>query len=828
MIPIIIDTESAIAQLIDAGFALHWLHPKSKVPIGEDWSNKPVATKSQLRERYLPGCNLGVRLGFPVCDGKYLHVIDVDIRDPAFAADAMAKLEELIPGLSVTAPSVISGSGGASRHFYFSTDIPLRSRKLARSATFTPVYEKTRHRDVKKRDWEIELFGVGKQVVLPPSVHPETGLPYKWERPIDLDLLAAGIFSPAIPIEQLEGSGALHQQNEVEGPQLKPPLGLTEEEAESYLDDLPFDQYCEDRDGWLQVGMALHHEFGGDELGYDLWKDFSERSDKFNEKDQRLVWNSFRNKPNSVRMATLVSVAKQMRLLRSFEEIDGEESVEGCEIDIEALIGGSSPPIPSTASTCSESSEEGGSWVSRMQLTSKGMPVSNLHNLELILRNDPRFKGLAQFNEFTQDTVQRTLPRRHPLAESVVQLTGSIWNVTDRLNGGLWTDSKDYALRACIEAPRRLGGYGIRVSDRDLYGAISIAAREYAFHPVREYLERTRWDGRHRVERLFVDYLGAEPNPYTFGVARLMMLAAVTRIYEPGHKFDFAVILEGGQGRRKSTFIQVLGQKWSGELDGDFHDPRSMIELMQGKWILELPELSGFARADVRAIKAFISRHTDRARLAYAKHAIGFPRQCIFIGSTNDHEYLKDETGGRRFWPMPCHLETIDTERLSNEVDQLWAEALTIYRHMRSNHPAGDLPLYLTDPDAQKIANRLQESRRVQGTEEDYVGIIQRWLECPINDGGFADRDADRNPRYRQRVCLPEIWMECLGGDMKQYPQATKTALGRAMAKMPGWEKIGTRNCGKYGPQKTYERIEDVGHSSSERALRHLAERNSE
>jgi predicted P-loop ATPase len=92
-----------------------------------------------------------------------------------------------------------------------------------------------------------------------------------------------------------------------------------------------------------------------------------------------------------------------------------------------------------------------------------------------------------------------------------------------------------------------------------------------------------------------------------------------------------------------------------------------MIELMQGAWILELPELTGFQRADVRAIKAFISRQKDRARLAYARRAGEFPRQCIFIGSTNDREYLKDDTGGRRFWPMPCHVAEIDTDRLERE-----------------------------------------------------------------------------------------------------------------------------------------------------------------
>src|SRR5690606_37961468 len=120
----------------------------------------------------------------------------------------------------------------------------------------------------------------------------------------------------------------------------------------------------------------------------------------------------------------------------------------------------------------------------------------------------------------------------------------------------------------------------------------------------------------------------------------------------------------------------------------------------------------------------------DRARLAYARRAGEFPRQCIFIGSTNDREYLKDNTGGRRFLPMECRVQEIDTERLERNIDQVWAEAVAIYHQMRSDQPLGTLPLYLRDAEAKATAAQLQESRRVETAEDGIAGRISGWLDA--------------------------------------------------------------------------------------------------
>ncbi len=445
-----------------------------------------------------------------------------------------------------------------------------------------------------------------------------------------------------------------------------------------------------------------------------------------------------------------------------------------------------------------------------LQFTEKGSIAGTLHNVAVIIRNDPRLVGVPQINEFTQETVQRRTPGRHAprrrnAAKQMLQLEGRIWQVKDTLNGELWSDDRDFNIRAILEAPTTQGGYGFKVSDRDLKAAVVLAANDNAFHPVREYLDGLKWDGVDRVERLFIDYLGAADTAYHRAAARMMLVAAVCRVFEPGHKFDFAVILEGVQGKRKSTFIRKLGRQWYAELDGDFHDAKQMIELMQGAWILEIPELTGFSKADVRAIKAFMSRQSDRARLAYARRAGSFPRQCIFIGSTNDREYLKDDTGGRRFWPIACEVEEIDTETLERLVDQIWAEAFAIYREMRGKQPRGTLPLYL-DGTALQEALGLQESRRVETEADAMAGQIGAWLDRPIATGSFDDdTDACGEPLYRSETCLIEIWCECLGNDRRSYNRQSQLSLSNAMRLVQGWDLAGSKTFAvPYGKQRMY------------------------
>lgn len=306
-----------IETLAQNGFALHWLHNRAKRPIGNDWSEKPVMTLNQLRATYRDGNNVGVRLGQPskVAD-HYLQVIDLDIRKPEKAEEAYAALAKLFPNYTEF-PVVKSGSGGESRHFYFLCDKPFASKKLRHSKDFFKVFDPSKQREVKHWEWEIELFGTGKQVVLPPSIHPDTGEPYTWLREFDFDILDMGVGPFVAAGDMPDGTTAERTADDGEDEDdllslvRTPPLGLSLDEIRDMVFALPMPEWCEDRKGWIDVGMAIHHETSGSDAGFDVWCDFSKRSEKFDLKDARYQWSSFSDDRSDAK--TMGSIKKVLR-----------------------------------------------------------------------------------------------------------------------------------------------------------------------------------------------------------------------------------------------------------------------------------------------------------------------------------------------------------------------------------------------------------------------------------------------------------------------------------------------------------------------------------
>ena len=178
------DLFESIRPLVKAGLALQWLHQRSKRPIGNEWASKPVASFEDLRRTYRDGYNVGVRLGkWSNVGGNFLHVVDMDVRNPELESEVIQTLRDILPELDLDAcPTVISGSGGASRHYYFTTARPFNSRKFAHSEGSQMVFDEQKRREVRRWKWELHLLGTGSQAVLPPSIHPNTGFPYKWHR----------------------------------------------------------------------------------------------------------------------------------------------------------------------------------------------------------------------------------------------------------------------------------------------------------------------------------------------------------------------------------------------------------------------------------------------------------------------------------------------------------------------------------------------------------------------------------------------------------------------------------------------------------------------
>jgi hypothetical protein len=215
---------------------------------------------------------------------------------------------------------------------------------------------------------------------------------------------------------------------------------------------------------------------------------------------------------------------------------------------------------------------------------------------------------------------------------------------------------------------------GLPVAKERFVEIVLDVARQSSRHPVREYLDNLPdWDGLPRLDSWLSDYAGAEDTPLTNQIGRKVLLAAVRRVRQPGVKFDTMLVLEGKQGAGKSSLVRVIAGEWfeDGLLLGS--DPKIVIEQTSGKWIAEVSELGGMSKRDIENVKAMLSRTHDTARLAYGRASSTVPRQFIMMGTTNSPEFLKDETGNRRFLPVEVRAVNLDT--LLRDRDQLWAEA---------------------------------------------------------------------------------------------------------------------------------------------------------
>lgn len=420
-------------------------------------------------------------------------------------------------------------------------------------------------------------------------------------------------------------------------------------------------------------------------------------------------------------------------------------------------------------------------WIQSLQLTQDGVIIANAPNVAKIIQNDKRTRDSVEFNEFTERLVTR-----HPLRTRMDFVPEFF--VADPVNGDGWEDIHDMAVRAMIESENGPGktGYGFKVSDRDMTTGVELAARQSCFHPVREYLESLEPAPQSIAERLFIDYMGCPDTPYHREAAKLFLLGAVARAYEPGHKFDFVPILFGAQGKRKSTFCRILACDWAGELKANFSDENKLVEQMNGAWIMEMPELSSIGRSQVEDAKAFVSGTESHVRLAWARRSKVYKRQCVFIGSTNDDEFLIDNTGNRRWWPIRVSVDSIDTDRLLRERDAIWGAAVALYKKMRAEQPEGHLKLAFSDPAAMEEASSLQEETRVASEQDHYANLISDWLDRKVT----ADEEGFDELHHRKFTTVSEVWTDAL----EQNNRATPTDLrvvGRAL-RACGWVKVDT------------------------------------
>lgn len=427
-------------------------------------------------------------------------------------------------------------------------------------------------------------------------------------------------------------------------------------------------------------------------------------------------------------------------------------------------------------------------WKGKLRPAGKGGIASTIDNVVRILTNDPQLAGRLALNEMEHSiTTQSSLP----------------WYASDKPRP--WADADDAALRLYLEQT-----YGISGKDK-IFDAVNVVAQRNAFHPVRAYLDGCTWDGVPRVDTLLVDYLGAEDSAYTRAVTRKALVAAVARIYHPGCKFDYMLTLRGRQGLGKSALISKLGREWYSDSFTTLQG-KDAYEQVLGVWIMEVGELAGMRKAEAETIKLYISKQSDRFRPAYGRRTQEYPRQCIFIGTTNETQFLRDATGNRRFWVVDTpNQPTRDmwTELTPDMVRRIWGEAVELYRQGET--------LYLP-PDLEQVAREVQETYE---EENPRAGIIADYLDRLLPED-WEERDLYARRQWletndvgtvrREAVCTLEIWAEALGGNPDKIDRYVSKEIREIMARIPGWRSQGRRQLTirPYGRQRYYVRRSDV------------------
>lgn len=377
-------------------------------------------------------------------------------------------------------------------------------------------------------------------------------------------------------------------------------------------------------------------------------------------------------------------------------------------------------------------------WRDGLIYSKSGNPQPNVANAITALRNAPEWEGILWFDQFQVKTIiRKPLPWKPH------------WNGDEE-----WTDTHD------IRAANWLQHQGINVGPKTVAESVEAVSKDRPFHPVIDYLNRCQWDGEFRLDRWAVDYLGAIDSPYILAVSSKWMISAVARIFEPGIKADCALILEGPQGIRKSTAVQALGSPWYTDDISELGSKDAKME-NAGVWIIELAELDAMGRAEINKIKAFMSRRTDRFRPAYGRRVAAFGRQCVFVGTVNHNDYLRDDTGGRRFWPVTC--TNIDVDGLARVRDQLWAEA-------RVRYMAGE-PHWIDDKSIEADA-KIEQQARYQ--EDVWKSPIMDYLS---------------NQLLTDEVEIGAILANALNLPKERWTRADQMRIASCL-KTLGWERV--------------------------------------
>lgn len=430
-----------------------------------------------------------------------------------------------------------------------------------------------------------------------------------------------------------------------------------------------------------------------------------------------------------------------------------------------------------------EETEEVLDW----DLDSKGRKEVTIRNFVNAFRTDPLLNNLLAYDQF----------------RGVIVYTRKPFFDSSKDKGDIFDDTAESIIRNRIETAHRIYSTG------KMCDAIEYVANKNGFHPIKTYLDSLVWDGKPRVDMFLQTYMGAEDSIYTREAFRKMLVAAVARIYEPGTKFDTALIMVSHQGAGKSTLVQRLSKGWFNDSMTSMEGTKA-YESIQNAWLVELAELSAVKKSDIEVMKNFLSKREDTYRAAYAKRIKTHKRQCVFFGSTNEDEFLKDQTGNRRFFPVAVKWNSnshyLFEKSFEDTIDQLWAEAKELY-------DAGES--LILSKTAESIANGIRE----EYTEVSSMhGLIERFVNLKFpkdwDDWVYADRRDfvdglgvfEEGTEVRKEFCAFEVWCDGLGLPRKDFTTSKAREVAGSLKRL-GFVRNGQRNVNIYGRQSIYTRI---------------------
>jgi len=341
--------------------------------------------------------------------------------------------------------------------------------------------------------------------------------------------------------------------------------------------------------------------------------------------------------------------------------------------------------------------------VKEMVKDERGRLVSDVANVLAVLRGVPAVEQCFSYDGMLCQTM---------LAAPLPTPRGGIANETEELRPVRDTDM--------TQLQEWLQHIGLPKIGRDqVFQAVDLRASERIYHPVRDYLEGLVWDQTPRLSNLFSTYFGAVQTPYVKRIGPMFLCSMVARIFKPGCKADYMVVLEGPQGILKSTACKILGGPWFSDNLPHIAVGKDAQQHLNGKWLIEIAEMSAISKVEDAALKTFLTRTKEIYRPSYGRKEVHQPRQCIFVGSTNKETYLRDETGGRRYWPV--NVGVIDLVALTRDRDQLFAEAVTLYR--------GGLEWW---PDAAFEQEHIRPEQESRYEVDAWQDTIAQWLKGQV------------------------------------------------------------------------------------------------